>query len=205
LDIDSNSTTQSWQGYYGNVSGTIILADGSDNVLYNWTMASPEGVILASTNSSVYWDNIQCFNFSAAGDYTSESGTGGTTNIYGTNLNQLESRYNIGSSDADGVNETFTLSGGGTHDLFYINNKEFSEGECNSTRVFSSGGSQINNQFEEALLYEPVSHSVVFAGLLNEDVVGFDNDPHDFEMLVLEDGHGVDVSTSTYYFYAQMY
>lgn len=205
INIFGFSVTQSWQGYFGNVTGVIALADGNDNVLYNWSLGSPEGVILASTNESITWDNIQCFNFTATGDYTSESGQGGTTSQYGTNLTQLENLYNIDSNDMDGVDETFILSGLGTHNTFYLNNNEFEEGECMNTRVFSDIGSGEDDKFEEALLYEPSSYSIVFAGLLNEDVIGFDDDPHDFEMLVLEDGHDLDTQTTTYYFYTQMH
>jgi len=196
--------TQSWQGYFGNVTGTIILADISNNIMYNWSLVSPEGVIMASTNNSIFWDSIQCFNYSASGNYTSETGGGGI-NLFGTNLTQLESRYNINSNDLDGVDETFYLSGLGTHNTFYINHNEFSEGECYNTRIFDSTGSGIDNNFEEVLMYEPISYSVVFTAILNEDVSGFDKNPHDFEMLVLEDGHGIDTQVSVYYFYAEMY
>ena len=183
--------------YFGNITGTIMLADSSDNVLYNWSVASPEGVIMASVNNSIFWNNIQCFNFTAAGNYTSESGTGGETNLFGTNLTQLESWYNIAFDDIDGIDETFLFKGAGTHDLFYINHNEFEEGECYNTLIAG--------YFEEALLYEPASYSVVFVSLLREDVIGFNDAPHDFEMLVLEDGHGTDTSTSIYYFYAEIF
>jgi len=53
LAISGYSITQSWQGYFGNVTGTIMLADNSDNVMYNWSLASPEGEIYASTNDSI--------------------------------------------------------------------------------------------------------------------------------------------------------
>ena len=36
ININGFSTTQSWQGYFGNVTGTIQLADASDNQMYNW-------------------------------------------------------------------------------------------------------------------------------------------------------------------------
>ncbi|MCX6749909.1 MAG: hypothetical protein NTZ83_00460, partial [Candidatus Pacearchaeota archaeon] len=41
LSITGFSTTQSWQGYFGNITGTIQLADSGDNVMYNWSLASP--------------------------------------------------------------------------------------------------------------------------------------------------------------------
>ena len=52
ITLTAFTTTQSWQGYYGNVSGTIQLADASDNVLYNWSLASPEGEVYSTRNSS---------------------------------------------------------------------------------------------------------------------------------------------------------
>lgn len=205
LNIFGYSTTQSWQGYFGNVSGTIQLADGGDKVLYNWSLANPQGEVYASINSSITWTNIQCLNFTATGAGTDESGNGGTTNLYGTNLTSLESNFNIASDDVDGVNETFTLSGAGTHDLFYTSNNEFSEGECISTRVFGDSGQGESNEFEEVLLYEPTSASVIFASLIEEaSILGFDSRDYDFEMLVLEDGHGTDVDTTTYYFFVEL-
>ena len=203
INIFGYSPTQSWQGYFGNITGTIQLADVSDNIMYNWSLASPEGEIYTSTSNSINWANIQCLNYTSDGTYLDESGQGGTTSQHGTNLSQLETLFGIEFDDVDGINETFNLIGAGTHNLFYTNNLEFQEGECQSTRLFSSAGAGENDKFEEVLLYEPTTQSVVFASLLNEDVLGFDGRTHDFEMLVPEDGHGTDTSTTTYYFYEE--
>ena len=204
LNIEGFSTTQSWQGYFGNVSGTIMLADSSDSVMYNWSLASPQGEIYASTNDSVSWSDIQCLNFTSDGTYASESGNGGTTSQHGTNLTQLETLFGIEFDDVDGVNETFNLIGPGTHDLFYTNNLEFSEGECRNTRIFDSSGSGVNDNFEEVLMYDPVTRSIIFTSIIDENINGFDGTTHDFEMLVLEDGHETDVDTTTYYFYVEL-
>ena len=46
---------------------------------------------------------------------------------------------------------------------------------------------------------------VIFASIIEEaSVLGFDDRDHDFEMLVLEDGHGTDLATTTYYFYVEL-
>ena len=202
LTIRAFAITQTWQGYFGNVTGVIQLADSNDKVMYNWTLANPEGEVYASVNDSIIWANIQCLNFSSSGDYTAESGTGGSTNLFGTNLSQLETIFNIVGDDVDGVDETFTLF---DHDIFYTANREFLANECRSTRIFSNTGDGVDQQFEEVLLYEPASASVVFASLLEEaSVLGFDNEDHDFEMLVLEDGHGTDVATTPYYFFVEL-
>ena len=203
INLFGFSVTQSWQGYFGNVTGTITLEDNGGNVLYNWSEASPEGEIYASKNDSIVWNYVQCFNFTATGTYGDDTGNAGGTSQFGTNLTILESMFNIDSDDSDGVDETFTLFGSG-HNRFFTNNMEFIEGECRNTQVFSNADTGEDNKFEEVLLYEPSTYSVIFAGLLNEDELGFDNDPHDFELLVLEDGHGTDTATDTYYFYVEL-
>lgn len=204
LNLFGYSSTQAWQGYFGNVSGVIQLADSGNKVLYNWTQASPKGEVYASTNTTIFWSNIQCFNFTASGNYTAEAGSGGTTSKFGTNLTQLEGRFNIASDDVDGVDATFPYSGTGTHNMFYTANQQFTEGQCKSTRVYDASGQGVDNNFEEVLLYEPVSTSVVFASLLNQNAPGFDSRSHDFEMLVLDDGHGANTASTPYYFYVEI-
>ncbi len=203
ISITAFSSTQAWQGYFGNVSGTIQLADSSDNVIYNWTLAEPQGEVYSSTNSSITWGNIQCFNFTANG--TGGLGTAGATNLEGTNLSVLEARFGMLSDDVDGVNETFSftpVSDG--HDLFYTANLQFSAGECLSTKVYSQG-SPVANQFEEILMFEPATSSVVYASLLEEGTLtGFNGQDNDFEMIVPENGHGTDTSITTYYFFVEL-
>jgi hypothetical protein len=208
LTVDGGSVTQAWQGYFGNVTGTLMLADASDNVMYNWSDQSPGGgEIYASTNDTITWANIQCFNLTAFGNYSDESGNGGTTNIWGTNVSILESEFGIDPSDGDGVDETFNHTwfiGGGTHDEFVTGTSTFSAGECTSIGVFTESGTGEDGSFEEVLLYEPATSSVVFASLLENDGTGFDSALHDFQMLVLEDGHDDDTSTTDYYFYIEL-
>jgi hypothetical protein len=200
VTITGSSTTQTWQGFYGNVSGTIELGDANNRTMYNWTLTSPEGEVYASTNDILMWTNIQCFNFTASGTYGDESGDGGTTNLNGTNLAILENTFGIGSTDADGVNETFSEK---NHNGFYTAGKEFSQNECQSMHVFTNSG-PADGKFEEVLLYEPVTSGVVFASLLEKDLTGFDRAAHDFEMLVLENGHNGDVATTSYYFFVEV-
>jgi hypothetical protein len=203
LSIFGYSITQSWQGYFGNVTGTIMLADQSDKMMYNWSLASPEGEIYASTNDSIVWNYVQCLNFTADGSYIDDKVNAGGTSQYGTNLTILENMFGISYDDVDGIDETFTLLGSG-HNTFYTNNFEFSSGQCRNTEVFSNAGYGEEDKFEEVLLYEPTTSSVIFTSILNENVLGFDNRQHDFEMLVLEDGHLTDTSTTPYYFYVEL-
>lgn len=181
INIFGYSVTQAWQGYFGNVSGTIQLADSGDNVMYNWSLANPEGEVYASTSNAVAWENIECFNWTSDGV-------------------ALETSFNIETGDVDGVNETFNEY---KHDVFYSNNIEIAQDSCMSSNIYDSSGSSNDSNFEEVLLWD--GSDVVFTSLLEESSVnGFDGKDHDFEMLVLEDGHGVDTSSSTYYFYVEL-
>jgi len=177
INIFGFTNTQSWQGYFGNVTGTIQLADSSDNVMYNWSLASPRGEIYASTSNSLTWTGIQCFDMQ-------------------NDLTALETAYGIDSTDVDGVDETFNRN---DHAGFYTNNIQFTGGQCNNTKVFGPSGAAT---FDEVLMSDGAN--TIFTSLLLEDAVGFDDATHDFEMLVLENGHGTDTSTSTYYFWVEL-
>jgi len=196
-----DGASQSWQGYYGNVSGGLSLGDNSDNIMYNWSLVTPSGEVYASTNSSVTWANIQCLNFSATGTYTDESGNGGTTNQDGTNATILENEYGFSSSDLDGIDETFAVN---NHDLFYTSSLEFSADECKSLQLFNNESQVEDGSFEEIILYEPVTKSVVFTSILEDSKLGFNNKAVDFQMLVPENGHGTDTATTTYYFFIEI-
>ena len=177
VNLVGDSNTQAWQGYFGNVTGAIQLGDSSSNILYNWSLSSPGGEVYAANRSSVDFTIIDCFDMA----------NGVTT---------LESDWNIGASDADGVNETFNLN---DHAGFFTGSVEHTSGECNNTKLYNSSGV---GSFDVVLLNE--TGGPIFASLLQEDGNGFDGDTYDFEMIVLEDGHSGDTSTDTYFFWVEL-
>lgn len=181
INIVGTSVTQSWQGYFGNVSGSIQLSDSSGNAMYNWSLADPQGEIYASTSNAVSWANIKCFNWNTDGAV-------------------LETSFNIESDDVDGVNETFNEK---VHPTFFSNNIQIAADSCMSANIYDSSGSSNAANFEEVLLWDDTN--VVFTSLIEEGSInGFDGKDHDFEMLVLEDGHGTDTAATTYYFYVEL-
>ncbi len=185
LTIVATSVTQTWQGYFGNVSGTIELADSADNIMYNWSLADPEGEVYATTSGTVAWADIACFDLDA-------------------NHLAVESNFNILTDDVDGLNETFsdTIA----HDEFFTNNVQFTENNCSASFIFDDSGIGVDNHFEEVLLTDQSANDqIIFVALIEEvSVDGFDGRDHDFQMLVLEDGHGTDLDTTTYFFYVEL-
>ena len=187
LTLFGYSVTQSWQGYYGNVSGTIQLADNNDKVLYNWSLANPEGEVYATQNGTgqVNWGNVACFDLA-------------------TNHEALEVWFNISSSDPDGVNETFSDSNG--HDVFYTADEEFTAGECAAAHMFNVSGTSDSTQFQEVILTDQSDVvQTIFVALIEEfGRAGFDGNNYDFEMIVLENGHGTNTAYTDYYFYVEL-
>lgn len=182
LNISSISITKAWQGYYGTISAEIVLADSSNNQFYNWSIATPAGEVYASPNSSVAWANVSCFNYTAPGGSA-------------INVTVEQDWYNISTSAADGINETFNLT---DHAEFTVGANTISANTCPSTYVFTDSGYQ-QTSFSNVLLTD--NSSLLFTTLLENDVTGFDSGSYDFELLVAEDGHGSEASATTEYFF----
>jgi len=72
---------------------------------------------------------------------------------------------------------------------FFVGTLDFSPGECLYTRVYNETAEGSDGQFEEILLWDPDTNSTVFTSLIEDNIIGFDNTPKDFEMIVLENGH----------------
>jgi hypothetical protein len=185
LNINATSVTKSWQGYYGNVSGTITLDDANNKSLYQWDLANPQGEIYASPSQISDWGAITCFNYSAHAPEL--------------NLSELEKSLNIRPTDVDGVNETFRYSFGGS---FYVGTKQIDSSQgCMATYTYTGDQPQ-TTEFAEVLLTD--STNIIYTAILEQSASGFDSKPHDFQMLVGEDGHNGDVSTTQYYFYVEL-
>ncbi len=188
LDIAAVTVTQTWAGYYGNVSGTITLDDSAGKTMFDWALASPEGEIFAVNSSTTPdWNNIECFNFTADENEV--------------NLTQLEGVLGLASDDVDGVDETFDEV---THPTFYVGEQTITTNTCPGTNIYDESEAQ-SADFRQVLLYDTTNNNMVYTALLEEaDTLGFDNEYHDFQMLVGEDGHNADVAITDYYFYVEL-
>ena len=193
LIINSTRLTSRWQGYYGNITGTITLDDAFNNTLYNWQLASPQGEIYASNGSAtgaVTWGNIFCFNYTN----NLSNGNGMIQRFNGT---ALESMIGSTTGDRDNVNGTFNASFTGS---FAVGATSISSTSgCKQTTLFVSDLYQ-TTKFVEVLLSD--NDSIVFTSLLEQDQTGFSGSTLDFEMIVGENG---DVTAATnYYFFVEL-
>ena len=49
LTLDALGVTTFWQGYYGNVTGSIVLANSNNDTMYDWSVSAASGEVYAST------------------------------------------------------------------------------------------------------------------------------------------------------------
>lgn len=191
LTINHSKVTDGWQGYYGNVSGTIVLDDALNNSMYTWELVNPEGEVYATRDSDgISWTsgNIIC---AMSAHVEAEE----------TALN-----FNLGTGqDVDGINETFDK---GTHPGFNVSSQGFDADACNYTvSTYVDDASDSNRAFNETLLYSTSDTSLIYAAMLypgGSDGFKSGDTNYDFQMLVAEDGHDGDTSVTDYYFYVEI-
>jgi len=60
VNISSNASTEKWVGFYGNVTGNVLLSKGTGTALYVWTWSPAEsGEVCVSVNSAFnYWSTL---------------------------------------------------------------------------------------------------------------------------------------------------
>jgi hypothetical protein len=190
LRVNTSMITQGWQGYYGNVTGTIVLDDALNNSMYSWTLADPSGEIFATRdNDGLDWSssNIICAN---------------STTI---STEEAALNFNLGvGQSTDGINETFNYA---THPAFNVSAKGFNADTCGftvSTYVNDTSGLR---SFNETLLYSIADTSLVYTALIVPGGTGgfkTDSSAYDFQMLVAENGHQGDATPTNYYFYVEL-
>lgn len=192
ISIVGNTVTQTWQAYYGNVSGTITLDDALNNTIYNWQLASTEGEIYASESPIDFtYGNVFCYDFDATDAGDSSFNT----------LAEYEALLGLDADDADGIDETFTESA--AYDHFFVGSHRIND-TCPTTQMYDQDEQSDPDKFQEVLLYDNTSDKLVYTAVIEQDAQGFDDRYWDFEMIVGENGHAGDTTTTTYYFYVEL-
>lgn len=188
LTIHGISQTRAWQGYYGNVTGTITLDDANNFTFYNWSAAEPRGQIYATLVNNPSWLDVNCFD-------------------HANNATNFHTTFGINVDDYDNVTLTYNRT---DHPEFYIVNN--SRTLCPTTYIWRDDLYQ-QEDFVNVLLWDATqgNNGWVFATMMENKDVGnktditcYNGDLCDFQLLVAEDGHGTDTATTTYYFWVDI-
>jgi hypothetical protein len=156
LNVDLSQTTRTWQGFFGTVTGGILLEDAGGNRFYDWDLVDAVGEIIATRSIITDWSSINCTNQ--------------------TQLYEEEQRLSILDEHSDGINNTFYMT---SHPVFDIAGRIL-EG-CRATRTYNQTDSQ--SVFWNVLLNTDPA-TTVYAVIMENDKVGFDGSLVDFQILV---------------------
>jgi len=189
LQVNGQRVTKYWQGFYGNVSGNLMLGTPDGANLYNWGQGAVSGEIYASRNSSrINWTAVGCPN---------------TTQVQNEDTyldaNPLFSR--------DSLNQTFNFT---THPSFEIGGRAVAG--CRSTPV--NGNPGVATDFWNVFLTDngtsltTIDDISIYAAVIDPDTAGFNSATYDFQMLVGERGNGSEEfpsgTSTTYFFYVEL-
>jgi len=205
VNITAEAVTRTWAGYFGNVSGTLVLQSSGGSNLYSWAMTSPGGKVFASNSTIPDWTEVYCWNISTLG-------TEGLTQP------EWNTKYGAITGDYDNISNTFDATY--VYETFYVGNKEFAASGandnsnylCPASRLYNESGAKGTDQYEEVILQNAVwgatnnDPPLIYVALIEaaSSGLGFDGRDHDFQMMVPDDGHGTDSTVSTYYFYVEL-
>jgi hypothetical protein len=148
--------TVGWQGFFGTVSGGIVLSDSTNNTFYDWNLVRANGEVYATREIVADWSTVNCTN---------------QTEIYNE-----EERLSITNLSNDGINDTYRNL---THPNFDV-----------SGRVISGCRSTLTNNLTDSnvvfwnILLSSNSTTIIYAGMLDDNVIGFNGTAVDFQLLV---------------------
>ena len=139
VDVSQDALTEKWSGFYGTISGNLVLGDASGNNFYTWTTDdfSSAKVIAVPGN------NATPTSISAVGDPNTFLGSG-----FDTGTDDAASTYNMtGDVTVNGntasntaLAKTFDQNGEIFFDTFLVENTN--EGSTNAPAYVSQGVSQ---------------------------------------------------------------
>jgi hypothetical protein len=187
LTINATKITSRWQGYYGNITGTITLDDANNATMYSWEIASPQGEIYAVNDSTTpTWGDIVCFNFSK---------TSAEQNV---TLSGLQDSLGMNSTDADTVNKTFNHTFKGS---LTVGSVTLTEGDGCQVVSLNVEDKYDAAKFNETILTDNTT-KIIYTALLEQDATGFQGSNLDFQMIVGENGDTTEATS--YYFYVEL-
>lgn len=229
LQINESAQTQKWVGYVGNVYGEYALQDASANALYDWDIATVTGEIYATKEGPLVSGTIYELN---DGGGTVNPYAGGIPQwssldcANSTMISREELLWNHTTSEEDSYTNTFknganfNLPTGG----FYagetlIDDTAYGSGDCyglnlniNNADVAATTARNWTETILTDATYQPLSsnsntvyvYDLLYAGLLQNNSVGFDGGSYDFQLLLPQTGLSGNQPNVAYYFYIEL-
>jgi hypothetical protein len=193
LIIETSTVTKRWQGYYGNITGSVTLDDANNWTMFDWgDVPNPKGEVYAANATVSDWSTIRCINLSST--YPGHNCTG--QNEACLNVTEIENAYGMTATDSDGVDETFNETLGSiTVGTVTVNN-------CPMVNLYVNSSKQSTYYWNETMLTINNTETIIYASIIHANTYGFNNKTWDFQMIVGDNGD--DSLTTTYNFYIEL-
>lgn len=182
LVLNTTGQTYRWKAYVGNITGRLVLADSTNNSIFDWTLTSVTGEVYATrSNTAIDWSTISCADDAL--------------------INAEDISMNMSIIGPDTINKTFNNT---IHRSFYVGVNRIANSTCRAIATYINGTSQTpseNALFQEILLKD-ASSSLVYATLVNSSNLGYDGRAYDFQMILAENEYSA--TPTTYYLYVEL-
>jgi hypothetical protein len=226
MTFQGSGVTQTWQGYYGNLTGQIRLDNAANQAMYTWRLPYPSGEIYVSEIQTVNWtsNNLRCYHF-----HNEPSAAGAYLDIWEYEMNSTAPPYaglGLNVQSVDGVDETFTnQSNAPGYSNFYTGTKFWngtgglSAGSpaCPRTWIYNNNqqggwrGTQYNaTNFTEIMIWGNWHNGAnngrpIYVGFIKQyGAPGFNGKNWNYELMVPDNGHKGNTAPTTYYFYVEL-
>jgi len=158
MNVSADAQTNVWQGYYGEVSGSIVLDDASGDRLYRFgNVTNTTGEVYASRSSSVNFLTVVGNNNCTVDEDLTGTGTDRVNNTF---RQSNSTPFMVGAVNI-GINTACTAN----------------------TNIVNATQTTF---FEENILNDTTNSVSIYVARLENNRAGFDNRTHDYQMIVPE-------------------
>lgn len=186
-NLSASSSTTKWQGYYGNLSGYIVLADSTGNEMFNWSaVISNGGEVFAVARATVpTFTDVDTKDITAA-----QADTALTTD---------PNTWSATGSDSVAL----TFSDDNDNSVFYVAGQTVPASNRNMMYTLDSDG---NSAFKEVILTDQDAFNdvgdMIWTCLIVDNSENYKGGTSDFQMIVPTTDMAA--GTTTYYFYIEL-
>jgi len=186
--LTPNQTQQSkiWQGFYGNITSIVTLANSAGKSFYNWSVLNVSGMLYATTNNNPSW--------------------AGTTND--VSASKVDELWGFGAW-SDNAIQTFTAN---NNTAFTIGRGPESISIAANTRDSMntfSGGAIVPGAFEEVLLANDATQtqkdSIIFASFINNLKTSFNSSVQTHYQIIVPNNQHNSTTLDVYYFFFELH
>jgi hypothetical protein len=184
MNITATTQNTKWKGMVGQVTGSFTLDDSTGSSLFDWSLTNVGGEIYATRNSTTpTWSGIRCANNS---------------------LMETENYLMNHTTSYDNITKTFN---GTSHASFVVATTTISANSCPTVNTYIANVSQ-DTDFEEVVLTDSTNFTIggmlIYTSVIETNVVGFDGNSYDFQMIVPENGLATYTGATAYYLYVEL-